>query len=313
MRFTRPVLLILPAILLASLAPLALAQTVETDKRIYTPDSSTRTRTITLTFDTDDKPRTEVSEAEGRRRVELRMRDLIDHVRIEGADARDAFEWWANTTGISLVVNWNRLEAAGIDPQKTINLDLRHVPAGQCLSLLMKATEEEGIPLIYELTPWYVQIMTKEEANRRTVTRLYDISELLHDVPNFTDAPNFRLDEALSSEIGGEGGGVVTPFGAPEREPVNYKTKEQRGQEIAEMIQAVIEPEIWGFTANMRYFQGRLIVTAPLYVHKQIGIPPVRSQQPTLSPSKPYRASAKRSDFKATYHTGRSDVAGIRE
>jgi hypothetical protein len=61
-------------------------------------------------------------------------------------------------------------------------------------------------------------------------------------------------------------------------------TKNESGQSIAEMIRNTIEPDIWqengGLYASARYYDGRLIVNAPLYVHRQIGIPTVEAYVP---------------------------------
>lgn len=204
---------------------------------------------------------------------------IIEPVDIDSAKARDVFRWWSNTTGIPLVINWREMEAVGIDPDMAIDLHLRNAPAAAVLSLFMKELGAQQ-PLMYEITDHYIRILTKEEANKDTVTLVYDIKDLITKIPNFTNAPEFDLNQALSNtSSGGSSGGAqssTTLFGdTSEDEP--EKTQTEKGEDIASLIRELIEPTIWqelgGQYSSVKYFDGRLIVKAPRYVHAQIGFP----------------------------------------
>ena len=225
--------------------------------------------------------------------IRARMRTVVDPVVVEDATARQAFEWWSRTTGVSLVINWEMMESQGVDPGTPIDLSLRNVPAGRLLGLIMRQVAPEQVELIYELTPWYVQVMTKEEANRNPAVRIYDIRDLLHEVPNFEGAPRMDLSSSLggggSSGGGGgrgsSGGGSGGLFGNSSfGEDEATSSKQERGEEIAQLIRDTIEPDIWiasgGTHSSIRYYQGRLIVKAPAYVQRQIGIPTAALDRP---------------------------------
>ncbi|MEX0774765.1 MAG: hypothetical protein WD042_03515 [Phycisphaeraceae bacterium] len=212
-----------------------------------------------------------------------RLNDTLDTVSIQGATARNAFEWWARATGIALVIDWDALAKDGIDPDKRIDMELRRVPAGVVLARLMKRVGSEQQPLIYETTPWYVEVMSKSQADSRLVLRTYDVRDLLHQAPNFPPPPEMDLVSALANTgnsaggTGAGGGGAGGLFGAPQTITVvvDDKTPSQRGEELAELIRTSVEPTVWdksGGPASISYFQGRLIVRAPLYVHAQIGL-----------------------------------------
>ncbi len=218
------------------------------------------------------------------RSIESKMRDIIDPVDLD-ASAQRAFEWWSRSSDIPLIMNWQALANEGIDPERRVEINMRHVPSGQLLGLLMKLiATEEASELIFETTPWYVQVMTKNMANKQTVLRVYNVGDLLHEVPVFDDAPTMDLNQSLSNtNSGGSGGGgaarvTTTIFDDVQRDEPR-KTKSEKGQEIAELIRQTIEPDRWtengGQYASCRYYQGRLIVNAPLYVHAQIGYPEV--------------------------------------
>lgn len=216
-----------------------------------------------------------------------RLADRVDPVKIE-APAKDAFTWWSRTTGIPLVVNWNALQEQGVDPDTRIDLDLRNVPAGQLLGLLMKQASVEH-PLIFEAGPYYIEIMTRDEANKRLVLRSYDIADLLHEsgeisVPSFDISNAFESGQSRdrnrtsSSSSGGSDNGSL--FGdddggsSSSSQRAKTKSPEDRGEEIARIIRDTVEPDVWrenGGNASIRFFQGKLLINAPLYVHSQIG------------------------------------------
>lgn len=223
------------------------------------------------------------SEPEDKRKIETKLRDIVDPVRIDNASARDAFKWWANTTGISLVIDWRQMEEDGLDPEKKINIDLHNIPAGKVLAMLMKQSSPDTA-LLYEITPWYIQITTKSRADRELVTRFYDITDMVHERPPMRAAPKFDLSSALSSGGGGGkgggggGGGGSSIFTSSEDSGKGRGEagKSAEAQKLIDTITGSIEPEIWeskGGPATITYLRGFLVVKAPVYVQAQIGLP----------------------------------------
>jgi len=223
--------------------------------------------------------------------IRQRMNGLVPNVNLQDMPAREALAWWSQATGVPLVVNWNAMELEGVRPETTLNVQLQLVPAGQLLQLLLRMTAPD-IQMMYEVTPWYVQVMTKEQANQNTVVRVYDIGDLLVHVPSFT-APEFDLESAMesSSSRGGRGGGSAGSRGGggsggsggrglfsnrTEQQREDAPTRNERAEQIAQAIRDTIEPDTWetvGGRSSIRYFQGKLVVNAPMYVHRQIGLP----------------------------------------
>lgn len=218
--------------------------------------------------------------------IPRKMGVIIDDVFIDQTSAEDAFNWWSERTGIPLVINWGAMELEGIDREQIITLDLKTVPARLLLEVLIRQASPH-IELIYEVTPWYVQVTTKRQANRHPVMRVYDVSDMVMRIPNFTHAPRLNLTDALSNTSSGGGGGGSGGSGGQifgdndDAEEEDLPTKTESGQNLADMIRNTIEPDIWqtngGQFSSLRYYNGRLIVNAPKYVHKQIGIPVVQS------------------------------------
>jgi len=238
------------------------------------------------------------------RPIAERMGDLIGPINLDDVPAKRAFEWWSKSANVPLVMNWDKLAREGIDPDARIKLNLNSVPAKKVLKLLVQQMSETS--MVIETTEWYVRVMTKGEANLSPVTRVYDIGDLMHDVQPVGNAPRFDLGSALSNTNSGGGGSGTSGQSSggssgnsqsifektDSKENRTMRTETERSDEIAKMITETIEPEIWasaGGTATIKYFRGRLIVHAPIYVHEQIGMP--ESSRPvTVNPN--YRASS---------------------
>ncbi len=209
----------------------------------------------------------------------------IESLELNQTPLREAFETWSRQAGVPLVIAWPRLEDAGIDPDRPVNITLNRIPAATALRFLMSYAAVDGFTtLVLDVQPGFVELMTREQALRRSVIKVYDIRDLLMEVPMFTDAPRFDLQSALSNtNSGGGGGGGGSSgsgqgvFGNTDQNSQQERplSKQQRGEQIAQLIRDTVEPDIWlengGQYASIRYFNGRLIVKAPQYVHGQIG------------------------------------------
>src|SRR4051812_2704051 len=96
------------------------------------------------------------------------------------------------------------------------------------------------------------------------LTRVYDVRDLLVDIPNFTNAPDLLADDLnrtieADRQIYGRGGS----FGGSRWEV--GKTREQRAEDVVRLIQETIAPDTWreqgGMIGGIRELDGQLIVT----------------------------------------------------
>ncbi|MFP4224207.1 MAG: hypothetical protein ACLFVN_09050 [Phycisphaeraceae bacterium] len=225
--------------------------------------------------DSPDLPRT--SDRPGlSRRINVRYDQLSLH---------QALEDWAQRAGVPLMVKWSEFELAGLTPDQTVTLDLERIPAGQVLALMFRQAAPQA-DLIIEPTPWYIQVLTREQANRRPVVRVYDVADLIMAIPAFEDAPEMSL-----SSGGGDGGSALGDFGRDDERGEARLTRQERGERLAQLIRDTIEPDLWiaqgGQHASIRYFRGRLVVRAPRYVQQQIGPPRRDPSRPLLGAGQP--------------------------
>lgn len=221
-------------------------------------------------------------------RLVARLNQRMETVTLNERPAREAFDWWSRRVGVPVVIDWEAMELEGVDVDQPISLELEQVRAWQVLGLIANQTSPR-VRLIREVTPAYVEVMPRRVANRRTVVRVYDVADLVMAVPQFTNPPQLGLSASGGGERGrgggqggfgnnGGGGGNGGGFwGNQGDEADEALTREERGEALAQLVRDVIEPDVWAETAGgdsyVRYFDGRLIVRAPHYVHRQIGVP----------------------------------------
>lgn len=197
---------------------------------------------------------------------------IVETVDLPGVPAQRALAWLSSTVGVTILADWTALAAQGVDPQAPVNLQLHGVTFKQVFELLMQQMQAPWTPyekqLVYEQEAKHLQILTKGQANQRLVMRTYDILDVASAIPSFRSAP--RMDLASALEGGGTQGGGVRFEQQDAEAPV---TRDDRAEQVVQMVRDMIEPRVWqqnGGPASAQLFNGRLVVNAPLYVHRQI-------------------------------------------
>lgn len=226
--------------------------------------------------DTDASAADAPRQVEGQRTIQQKLGDVVENTDIRETTVKQAVEWYALRTGIDVVVNWAALEAEGIDLEKKIDLKLKAVPAGKLLGLLLEQSVGETT-LIYEVTPYAVIVTTKTEADKKRVTKVYDVRDLIMDIPNFSAPQNMGLEgtqQVGQNNGGGVGGGGTGILGNTGVDTTAQQSDEERAQALIDVIQQTVEPDVWdirGGEASVKYFRGMLVISAPAYVHQQLG------------------------------------------
>lgn len=102
------------------------------------------------------------------------------------------------------------------------------------------------------------QIEQIEDATPYVV--VYNVQDLEFVVQNFDNAPEMDLNSVLSNR-----------GGSPFTNTSNQNNRQQKNpRELMNLIQSVVEPEAWGDTATMNYWNGNIVVKAPKRIHDQI-------------------------------------------
>jgi hypothetical protein len=201
---------------------------------------------------------------------------VLPEMKLTGVTFGDAVDFIRDVSGVNLHVNWKALEQENVTADTPVNINLRSVSLRKVLNLLLSEASGNDT-LTYYVDQGVVEITTREVADKKVYTKVYPIQDLTMDVPDFA-GPDFSLQAASdqSQSGGGGGGGLFGQSGdsSRDKEKENTTTRDQRGEQLAELVMESIRPEIWaanGGTATIRYFNGNLIVTAPRSVHEAIG------------------------------------------
>jgi type II secretory pathway component GspD/PulD (secretin)/tetratricopeptide (TPR) repeat protein len=188
----------------------------------------------------------------------------------------DVLAFVATVTNLNIDVDWDSLAQIGIERDKEITLELREVPARVVLERVL----EKAQPDAFSRAGWAVNdgvlVVAADEALRKnTFVVIYDIRDLLFQIPDFPDAPQLDLDQVLNQGAQGGGGGGGSVFGGDtgDQEPVG-PTEEELMDRILEIIQTNVDFEGWrdngGDTGVIQELNGNLIITNTARNHREI-------------------------------------------
>ncbi len=230
------------------------------------------------------------AESEINRQVVRRLKEIVP-INFDGNKLEDVLDYIRNTTNVNLVANWSALAEAGIERSQPITLQLTNIPADQALRLVLQqaAAANPEAAINYSIIDGVVTISTQADLSRTTDIRSYDIRDLLVQVPNFSDAPEFDLNAALSNTNtggstgigggggggGGRGGGAGGLFATEAETTEELKTRQELVDEITTLIRDTVgRPEDWeaagGSVSSMKELNGVLIVRTTPENHRQI-------------------------------------------
>lgn len=161
-----------------------------------------------------------------------------------------------------------------LDPDTLITLDVKDMSALRLLErVLEQAAKDSFQENTWQMTSWgSIECGPKSLLNRRQRVVIYDISDLLFEIPDYADAPRIDLQNALQSNQGGGGG--QSPFDGDTNDDDEERDLEAARNEVVDLIQTIVEPEQWvdngGDGGNVNVFQNTLVIRAPDYMHRQI-------------------------------------------
>lgn len=231
-------------------------------------------------------PAASTSASRARRSV---LDQVIPDVKFTNVALKDALEFLRDVTGANIHVNWKAIEAAGVSQDINVNMRLREVQFRKALGMLLNEAGA-GTALTYYFDQNVLEVTTRELADKEMFTRVYSVEDLVLDVPDFTDAPDLSLVATSTGGSGGGGGGGGGSKGggggggggggifgnSNTTTPTDdkHKSKIERGEDLVTLVRETVYPDVWrenGGTASIRYFNGKLIVTAPRSVQEAIG------------------------------------------
>jgi hypothetical protein len=205
---------------------------------------------------------------------------VLPELHFDGVSISDAIDFLRDVSGANMTVNWKALEEQGVSKDTPINLKLREVSLRRALELVLSEVGGPG-KLGYTVDENVIEITSQDLVDSKMYTRVYPVQDLVMEVPDFDDAPDFSLTSTSTNTSQNGGGGSNSGSGTSlftggggGGKTETTKTAAQRANDLIELIRSTIRPDIWqenGGKAVIRYFNGNLIVTAPRSVQEAIG------------------------------------------
>jgi Flp pilus assembly secretin CpaC/uncharacterized membrane protein YgcG len=134
----------------------------------------------------------------------------LPEVKFDAVGFSDVVDFLRDLTQANIFVNWRALEAAGVDKNAPVTARLRDVPFSKVLRTILDDVSGGTVKLGYTIDEGVITISTDDDLAKNTSTRVYDIRDLIIDVPDFTNAPTFDLTQNNNSSgttVGAGGGG----------------------------------------------------------------------------------------------------------
>ena len=154
------------------------------------PDlSATRDRTVAM----------ERGEGQQDAVVQAQLDKRLPELRFDAVGLTDVIDFLRDVSGANIFVNWRALEGATIDRNAPVTARLRDVPFRKALDIILQDVGGGTVKLAYTVDEGVITISTAEDLSGNTLTRVYDIRDLILQVPDFTDAPNFSLQSTSTT------------------------------------------------------------------------------------------------------------------
>ena len=182
-----------------------------------------------------------------------------------------ALAYVQKTTGVNMDINWAALEKVGIDRETAISMKLPEASAETIMErIIEKVSPDKATAAGWAVDKGILTVSSEQQINSRTVTEIYDVHDLLVEIPNFTNAPEFDLATVLKSDAASSS---AAPFVASGKTTLEHRTTpEQRTKEVIDILTNTIAHDSWqengGEVGFVQQFQGALVVTTTPRVHK---------------------------------------------
>jgi len=232
------------------------------------------------------------------------LSQVIHELDVDNIAIFKVIDYLRNVSGANIVVNWKILEAAGVARETPISLKVRELTLRKMLQLVLNQSSPNA-PLTFGIDSNVIQITTQEDQDKQLLIKIYNVEDLVMVTSSNVQAPSLNLAaNANNNSSMGNGGGYGSSGGSGNGNMGNSgygnsnggngglfgntssnnnnqnsapkETSDQKGQALVDLIKAVIRPNIWsdaGGPASIKYFNGKLFVTAPVSVQEAIGGP----------------------------------------
>jgi len=207
-------------------------------------------------------------ESEPNRLAREKLREPIS-IEFNGNELATVLDFLRKVTGTEIIAQWRKLEEVGITRDTPITIRLSNVPAEKALELILQDLSDDLFSLDFVVDEGVIIIATETFlAEQKSELRTYDISDLLVEIPDFDDAPEFDLNQTIGDNDGG--GGDI--FSGVDDTGDDADTLDSTA--VEELLRNSVAPGDWqqhgGQFFSMRTLNTTLIVRTTDKYHREI-------------------------------------------
>lgn len=171
----------------------------------------------------------------------------LPEVDFHGQGLADTIDLLKRMSGANILVDWRALEGVGIDKNSPVTARMKDVRLSKALNTILSDVTGGNTKLAYAVTENAIRISTADEL-RVLVTKVYDIRDLLVEVPDF------EPEKHQSSN--------AQPQTKPAKPKELPQTMAQRVDAMIKLLKETIDPTSWQppFNAAMTQDKGQLII-----------------------------------------------------
>ncbi|MFP4104880.1 MAG: hypothetical protein ACLFVU_02225 [Phycisphaerae bacterium] len=219
------------------------------------------------------------TESEVNRETRQKLNKRIPQLNFDGIAFKDVIDFLRDVSGVNIYVKWTMLQNAGIDQDTEVTVNLRDITLEKALRTILDDIGGIVTPLSYIIDDGVIEISTAEDLRQNTVTRVYDIRDLIFRVPNFT-GPRIDLDQTTVGTDTDDDDDDNGLFGNDDDDDdddnngeENMPSRSELIQGITEVITNTIDRDSWpdrGDTGAVEELHGQLIITQTPENHEKI-------------------------------------------
>jgi tetratricopeptide (TPR) repeat protein len=216
-------------------------------------------------IDAKPKPHDAPSQAETEmdRVVRKQLDTRVSKLDFEDMEISQVFQFLRDVSGANIHVKWRVLDAAGVEPQTSVNVHLSNKTFRQSLESVLKAVRPGGKgELDYVIDEGVITISTKSDLGNRTIVRVYDIRDMITKVPMFEGPRIGRGVSTNGTETGLFDPGASAGGGDLEGD---LKSRTEEIAEIKTLIADTVSRDSWrdagGNAGAISEIGGQLVIT----------------------------------------------------
>ncbi len=207
-----------------------------------------------------------------------KLEDKQPEVNFEEQPLDQVITFLTDLNKLNISVDWQDLETNSIERDKPVTIKLRDVTLKTALNEILSQVGGETV-LAFQVGDGLLRIATKEKLDRDRFILVYDIRDLIVNIPRFTEAPRIDIQQASQ---GGGGGGGQNIFGGggggqedeEEEQGTGPGEENPRVTQLIDIIRTTVEPDSWRETGGgqgaIRELNGQLIVYNTSDSHRQV-------------------------------------------